>query len=81
MPLQEYWLLENGRRLDAGVALTGGAVFDYVSGRLSRGPRLLTGIGFEWLARLLVEPRRLWRRYLIGNPLFLLRVVKQRLGF
>jgi N-acetylglucosaminyldiphosphoundecaprenol N-acetyl-beta-D-mannosaminyltransferase len=33
------------------------------------------------LARLLVEPRRLWRRYLIGNPLFLLRVVKQRLGF
>jgi N-acetylglucosaminyldiphosphoundecaprenol N-acetyl-beta-D-mannosaminyltransferase len=81
MPLQEYWLLENGRRLDAGVALTGGAVFDYVSGRLSRGPRLLTGNGFEWLARLLVEPRRLWRRYLIGNPLFLLRVMKQRLGF
>ena len=81
MPLQEYWLLENGRRLDTGVALTGGAVFDYVSGKLSRGPRLLTGNGFEWLARLLVEPRRLWRRYLIGNPLFLLRVVKQRLGF
>ena len=81
MPLQEYWLLENGRRLDAGVVLTGGAVFDYVSGRLSRGPRLLTGNGFEWLARLLVEPRRLWRRYLIGNPLFLLRVMKQRLGF
>ena len=80
MPLQEYWLLENRRRLDAGVALTGGAVFDYVSGRLSRGPRLLTGNGFEWLARLLVEPRRLWRRYLIGNPLFLLRVMKQRLG-
>ena len=81
MPLQEYWLLENGGRLDASVALTGGAVFDYVSGRLSRGPRLLTGNGFEWLARLLVEPRRLWRRYLIGNPLFLLRVMKQRLGF
>ncbi len=81
MPLQEYWLLENGRRLDAGVALTGGAVFDYVSGRLGRGPRLLTDNGLEWLARLLVEPRRLWRRYLIGNPLFLLRVVRQRLGY
>ena len=80
MPLQEYWLLENWRRLDAGVALTGGAVFDYVSGRLNRGPRLLTDNGFEWLARLLVEPHRLWRRYLIGNPLFLLRVAKQRLG-
>jgi N-acetylglucosaminyldiphosphoundecaprenol N-acetyl-beta-D-mannosaminyltransferase len=80
MPLQEYWLMENRARIDASVALTGGAVFDYVSGRLRRGPRLLVGSGFEWLARLLVEPRRLWRRYLVGNPLFLLRVVRQRLG-
>ena len=80
MPLQEYWLMENRHRLDVGVVLTGGAVFDYVSGRLRRGPRLLTGSGFEWLARLLIEPRRLWRRYLAGNPLFLLRVLKQRLS-
>ena len=78
MPLQEYWLMENRDRLQAGVALTGGAVFDYVSGGLRRGPRVLTHSGFEWLARLLVEPRRLWRRYLIGNPLFLLRVLRQR---
>ena len=80
MPLQEYWLMENQHRLDVGVALTGGAVFDYVSGRLRRGPRLLTQSGFEWLARLLVEPRRLWRRYLVGNLLFLLRVLKHRLA-
>jgi N-acetylglucosaminyldiphosphoundecaprenol N-acetyl-beta-D-mannosaminyltransferase len=80
MPLQERWLMENFRRLDAGVSLTGGAVFDYVSGRLRRGPRLLTNNGLEWLARFIAEPRRLWRRYLIGNPLFLLRVAKQRLG-
>jgi N-acetylglucosaminyldiphosphoundecaprenol N-acetyl-beta-D-mannosaminyltransferase len=80
MPLQERWLMENIESLDAGVALTGGAVFDYVSGRLRRGPRLLTVSGFEWLARLTVEPRRLWRRYLLGNPLFLLRVLRQRLG-
>ncbi len=80
MPLQEYWLMENRHRLDAGVVLTGGAVFDYVSGRLRRGPRLLTESGFEWLARLLIEPRRLWRRYIVGNPLFLLRVLKQRLS-
>jgi N-acetylglucosaminyldiphosphoundecaprenol N-acetyl-beta-D-mannosaminyltransferase len=80
MPLQERWLMENGHRLDVGAALTGGAVFDYVSGRLDRGPRLLTVHGLEWLARLLAEPRRLWRRYLIGNPLFLLRVLRQRLG-
>ncbi|CAA9515845.1 MAG: N-acetylmannosaminyltransferase [uncultured Rubrobacteraceae bacterium] len=79
MPLQERWLMENHHRLDFGVALTGGAVFDYASGKLRRGPRLLTDNGFEWLARLLVEPRRLWRRYLLGNPLFLARVLAQRL--
>ena len=80
MPLQERWLMQNRDRLEAGVALTGGAVFDYVSGGLLRGPPLLTDNGFEWLGRLLVEPRRLWRRYLLGNPLFLLRVLRQRLG-
>lgn len=79
MPLQERWLMENRERIDAGAVLTGGAVFDYVSGRLSRGPRLLTRNGFEWLARLLAEPRRLWRRYLLGNPVFVLRVLRQRL--
>ncbi len=78
MPLQERWLMENLRELDVGVALTGGAVFDYASGGLRRGPRLLTENGLEWLARLLVEPRRLWRRYLLGNPLFLARVLLQR---
>lgn len=79
MPLQERWLMRNWERIDAHVALTGGAVFDYVSGELKRGPRLLTDNGFEWLARLVIEPKRLWRRYVIGNPLFLARVLKQRL--
>ena len=79
MPLQELWLKENRDRLNTGVALTLGGVFDYVSGELRRGPRFLTDNGFEWLARLLIEPRRLWRRYVVGNPLFLARVLKQRL--
>jgi len=80
MPLQERWLMENWNRIEANVALTGGAVFDYVSGELRRGPRWMTDHGLEWLARLIIEPRRLWKRYLIGNPLFLARVIKQRLG-
>lgn len=80
MPLQEQWLMENWHRIDANIALTGGAVFDYISGELRRGPRWMTDNGFEWLARLIIEPRRLWRRYIIGNPLFLWRVLKQRLG-
>jgi N-acetylglucosaminyldiphosphoundecaprenol N-acetyl-beta-D-mannosaminyltransferase len=79
MPLQERWLMQNWDRLDARVALTGGAVFDYVSGELKRGPRVLTDNGFEWLARLLIEPGRLWRRYVVGNPIFLSRVLVQRL--
>lgn len=82
MPLQERWLAANRERLGSGVALAGGAAFDYVSGRARRGPRLLTDNGLEWLARLLLEPRRLWRRYVIGNPLFVARVLRERLrGF
>lgn len=79
MPLQERWLMQNWKDINANVALTGGAVFDYVSGELRRGPRILVDNGFEWLARFLIEPARLWRRYLVGNPLFLWRVILQRL--
>lgn len=80
MPLQEKWLLENWERLDVNVILTGGAVFDYISGELRRGPKWMTDNGLEWLARLLIEPRRLWKRYIIGNPKFLWRVCLQRLN-
>lgn len=80
MPLQERWLMQNWHGIEANVALTGGAVFDYVSGSLKRAPRWMTDHGLEWLGRLMIEPTRLWRRYLIGNPLFLWRVLKQRFG-
>ncbi len=80
MPLQERWLMENWEHIEANVTLTGGAVFDYVSGELHRAPRWMTDHGLEWLGRLIIEPRRLWRRYIVGNPLFLYRVLKQRLG-
>lgn len=78
MPLQEQWLMRNWPNLDANIALTGGAVFDYVSGSLQRAPRWMTDHGLEWLGRLAIEPRRLWRRYVIGNPLFLLRVLQAK---
>jgi N-acetylglucosaminyldiphosphoundecaprenol N-acetyl-beta-D-mannosaminyltransferase len=80
MPLQERWLMENWDQIEANVALTGGAVFDYVSGNQRRAPRWMTDNGLEWLGRLIIEPRRLWRRYVIGNPVFFYRVLKQRLG-
>jgi len=80
MPLQERWLMENWDRLNVNVVLTGGAVFDYISGELQRAPQWMTDNGLEWLGRLLIEPRRLWKRYVVGNPLFLWRVLQQRFG-
>lgn len=80
MPRQELWLSENWQNVNANVALTGGAVFDYASGELKRGPDWMTQRGLEWFARLIIEPKRLWRRYIIGNPLFIWRILKSRLG-
>lgn len=82
MPIQERWLMENWERLNVNIFLTGGAVFDYISGKLSRAPRWMTENGLEWLGRLLIEPRRLWKRYILGNPLFLWRIFTHEiLGF
>ena len=80
MPFQERWLLENWEHVDANIFLTGGACLDYMSGRVRRAPRWMLDNGLEWLYRLLLEPVRLWKRYLIGNPLFLYRIAKQRMG-
>lgn len=80
MPLQEAWIRDHLRDLNVRVILPVGALLDYVSGRLRRPPAWMTRNGLEWLGRLMLEPRRLWRRYLIGNPLFLWRVLRQRIG-
>lgn len=63
-----------------GAAVFGvGALFDFLSGRVERAPSWMRRLGIEWIYRLLLEPGRLWRRYVLGNPLFLWRVVMQRL--
>lgn len=80
MPLQEQWLSQNLQQVQAGAILTGGAVFDYISGETRRAPRWMTENGLEWLGRLLIEPRRLWKRYVIGNPLFFWRILRERFG-
>jgi len=79
MPLQERWLMDNWDDIGPNVTFTGGAVFDYISGNLRRPPIWMTDHGLEWLGRLIIEPRRLWRRYLLGNPAFLWHVLNQRL--
>jgi N-acetylglucosaminyldiphosphoundecaprenol N-acetyl-beta-D-mannosaminyltransferase len=79
-PKQERWMADHRERLAAPVLLGVGAAFDFVTGRVSQAPRWMMRSGLEWLYRLLQEPRRLWRRYLILNPLFLAHVVMQLLG-
>ncbi len=77
-PRQELWIHANQPHHNAAVTLAVGNLFDYLAGHQQRGPKWLTTRGGEWLWRLLREPRRLWRRYLLGNPRFLLYVLRHR---
>jgi N-acetylglucosaminyldiphosphoundecaprenol N-acetyl-beta-D-mannosaminyltransferase len=79
-PKQEQWVRENAARLDVDVVWTVGALFDYVSGRVPRAPAWLADNGLEWIFRLAIEPQRMWRRYLLGNPVFVSRVLHQARG-
>jgi N-acetylglucosaminyldiphosphoundecaprenol N-acetyl-beta-D-mannosaminyltransferase len=79
VPVQERWLWENWEQLSASVALVVGAVFEMLAGTKRRPPRWMTDHGLEWLGRLLLEPRRLWRRYVLGNPAFVARVFREYL--
>ncbi len=77
-PQQELWVDHNNDRVEAPVVWTVGALFDYLSGRTPRAPHWIADNGFEWIFRLAMEPRRMWRRYLLGNPAFLYRVLEER---
>jgi N-acetylglucosaminyldiphosphoundecaprenol N-acetyl-beta-D-mannosaminyltransferase len=76
-PLQEQWIAAHLSELNARVAIGVGALFDYLAGRVPRAPQWVRQLRAEWLFRLAVEPRRLWRRYLVGNVQFLWRVLSQ----
>ena len=78
MPMQEFWIEENFKDLNATLFLPVGALFDYLAGEVYRVPRWMTDHGFEWLGRLVIEPRRLWKRYILGIPLFFFRIMKER---
>ncbi|MDF9826715.1 N-acetylglucosaminyldiphosphoundecaprenol N-acetyl-beta-D-mannosaminyltransferase [Ereboglobus sp. PH5-10] len=81
-PKQEKFMAQFAPRIaGSGTVLLGvGAAFDFLSGRARQAPRWMRRCGLEWFFRLCMEPRRLWRRYLINNPLFVLRVTLQLLG-
>lgn len=71
VPLQERWIAEHRAALAVPVALGVGGLFDYFAGNVSRAPALLRRLGCEWTWRLAQEPRRLARRYLLGNAAFM----------
>jgi N-acetylglucosaminyldiphosphoundecaprenol N-acetyl-beta-D-mannosaminyltransferase len=79
-PKQERWMAEHLGRLTAPVLIGVGAAFDFHSGLKNQAPRWMQRSGLEWLFRFASEPRRLGRRYLVNNPLFVLKVLQQALG-
>ncbi len=81
-PKQEKWTYANWDRLNIHCHVgTVGAVFDFFAGTYKRAPEIWQRLGLEWLYRLLAEPRRMWRRYIIGNMEFISLVVRERFGF
>jgi len=77
-PKQELWLAEHHERFAPALRLGVGGLFDFYSGRIPRAPQWMREIGLEWTWRLMQEPGRMWRRYIIGNPLFLYRIWRQK---
>lgn len=78
MPAQEEWLVNNIDKININVALTGGAVVDYISGEFKSTPSFFRKYKFEWFYRFLQRPGYLFKRYFLGNPLFVVRVLKQK---
>jgi N-acetylglucosaminyldiphosphoundecaprenol N-acetyl-beta-D-mannosaminyltransferase len=78
-PKQEKWMARNLDRLEARVSIGVGAALDLLAGRVSEPPAWMTRVGLEWLFRLVHEPARLWRRYLLRGPRFIALVLRERL--
>lgn len=78
-PKQEKWTYSHWKELDIHCLVgTIGAVFDFYAGTARRAPRWWQEHSLEWLYRLCIEPKRMWRRYILGNPLFIYNVLKEK---
>lgn len=78
-PVQEKWIARNISAHHTRLAFGVGALFDFLAGEVARAPALVRTARLEWMWRLAQEPTRLWRRYILGNPMFLLRVLRQKM--
>lgn len=75
-PRQETWIRQRFDELNAHVAIGVGGLFDFYSGNMNRAPVWMREVGIEWLYRLIQEPRRMFKRYLVGNLVFVMRVLR-----
>ena len=78
VPRQELWIARNIDARHCTMPIAVGALLDFLSGTVPRAPLWLRRLRLEWAFRLAFEPQRLWRRYVVGNPLFLWRVLRQK---
>ncbi len=76
-PKQEYWMYEHKDKLNVSLMIGVGAAFDFLTGNKKQAPKWMQRLGLEWLFRLYSEPRRLWKRYLIGNSLLIYWLLKE----
>ena len=77
IPMQDVWIARNRHRLNAKVVFGVGAQFDFWAGRVSRAPEFFRNAGMEWIWRLAIEPKRMFKRYVFGNPIFVFRAIKE----
>jgi N-acetylglucosaminyldiphosphoundecaprenol N-acetyl-beta-D-mannosaminyltransferase len=79
-PKQERWIYKYRNEYKVPVSIGVGVSFEFVSGMVKRAPLWMQRGGLEWFWRLMMEPKRLWKRYLIDDPIFFWLVFKQKLG-
>lgn len=79
-PKQEYWMRDHVGRIPGATLVGVGAAFDFYAGDVKRAPRWMHNNGLEWLHRLISEPRRLWRRYLVLAPKFVVLMARGRVA-
>lgn len=77
-PKQEKWAFQHFAKIQAKHVCCIGAAFDFYAGTVKRSPKWIINLGFEWLYRLVQEPRRMWRRYLIGNARFIGHILREK---
>ena len=79
-PRQEIWLVEHRFRMRFGVAIGVGGTFDFLAGNVRRAPKWMQTMGLEWFFRLSMEPRRLWKRYLVRDLRFVILSLREILS-